>query len=45
MTTIFAILTLTVFIGGAFVVCKAGQKDGICKYGQQVGEDDANVQD
>lgn len=40
---VFMILTLITFIGGVFTLCKAGEKDGICKYGYTDGED--NVQD
>ena len=39
MLVILGILLVLVFVGGVFTVCKTGQKDGICKYGQ-VGEED-----
>ena len=32
---LFAMLTALMFAGGALVVFKAGEKDLICKYGQE----------
>lgn len=32
---LFAMLTVLTFAGGALVVFKAGEKDLICKYGQE----------
>lgn len=36
--TVFVLLTITAFIGGAIMTFKVGSKEGICNYGQ-VGED------
>ena len=36
---VFVILTIAAFIGGIFALCKAGEKDGICKYGYKGDEE------
>lgn len=39
---VFVILAIAAFVGGIFAIRKAGEKDGICKYGCKDGENDVS---
>lgn len=40
---VFVILTIAAFIGGYLAACKSGEKEGICKYGNDKdGENDVS---
>ena len=34
MLVVVLLLIAVAFVGGILTVCKAGEKDGICKYGE-----------
>ena len=42
MVVVFMLLVAGAFIGGALGVCRAGEKEGICQYGNENREEGKN---